>query len=81
MRCAVSPILAAMAQGTVKTYDPITQTGLILDDGGADVPFGPDALAESIFIMLRQGQRVVYDRIDKDGTEMATRFRLGEAGN
>jgi cold shock CspA family protein len=69
-----------MAQGTIRTYDPITGTGLILDDSGEDVPLAPGALEDSVFIMLRQGQRVNYDRIDVDGVPAATHLRFGQAG-
>ena len=40
----------------------------------ADYDLADDALAGSIFRMLRQGQRVVFDL---DGTGRATRLRLG----
>jgi len=67
-----------MAQGTVKTYDPLTGTGLVLDDGGEIIPLADDALEGSIFLLLRQGQRVVYDRVDQAGAAQATRVRLGQ---
>jgi CspA family cold shock protein len=62
-------------QGVVRSYDPETGTGLVLcDRDRRDYPLAPDALAGSIFRMLRQGQRVVFD-LDPDGR--ATRLRTG----
>lgn len=67
-----------MAQGTVKTYDPITGGGFVLSDDGTTVPLAEDALEGSIFQMLRQGQRVVYDPVEREGLTLATRLRLGQ---
>ncbi|MBX7160760.1 MAG: cold shock domain-containing protein [Acidimicrobiia bacterium] len=67
-----------MAQGTVKTYDPTTGGGFVLADDGTTVPLADDALDGSIFLMLRQGQRVVYDTVERGGLTLATRLRLGQ---
>jgi cold shock CspA family protein len=62
-------------QGVVKAYDPSSGDGLVLRDTDlAEFDLAPDALAGSVFRMLRQGQRVVFD-LDDDGC--ATRIRLG----
>jgi len=62
-------------QGVIKAYDPITGDGLIMADTDLDdYELAGDALEGSIFRMLRQGQRVVFD-LDGDGR--ATRLRLG----
>ena len=62
-------------QGVVKSYDPDTGAGtLVRDTDRAEHDLAADALAGSIFRMLRQGQRVVFD-LDADGR--ATRLRLG----
>jgi CspA family cold shock protein len=62
-------------QGVIKAYDPATGTGLVMcDTDFHDYELARDALAGSIFRMLRQGQRVVFD-LDGDGA--ATRLRLG----
>lgn len=62
-------------QGVVKAYDPGTGAGvLLLDKDWSEVELAPDALAGSIFRMLRQGQRVVFD-LDESGR--ATHLRLG----
>lgn len=63
-------------QGVVKSFDPASGDGIVVADT-ADLPefdLAADALAGSIFRMLRQGQRVVFD-LDGDGR--ATRLRLG----
>lgn len=67
-----------MAQGTVKSYDPLTGGGFVLNDDGNTVALADDALEGSIFLMLRQGQRVVYDAVERGGTTVATRLRLGQ---
>lgn len=62
-------------QGVVKSYDPDTGAGVVVRDTDRnEVDLAADALAGSIFRMLRQGQRVLFD-LDADGR--ATRLRLG----
>ncbi len=62
-------------QGVIKSYDPGTGDGvLVRDTDRAEYDLARDALTGSIFRMLRQGQRVVFD-LDGDGR--ATRLRLG----
>ena len=62
-------------QGTVKSYDPATKDGVLMSDVDfAEFDLSPSALEGSIFRMLRQGQRVVFD-LDDDGR--ATHLRLG----
>jgi cold shock CspA family protein len=62
-------------QGVIKSYDPGTGDGVVLCDTDlADYDLAPGALAGSVFRMLRQGQRVVFD-LDEAG--LATRLRLG----
>ena len=62
-------------QGVVKAYDPVTRDGVIVCDTDlADYELGHDALEGSIFRMLRQGQRVIFD-LDDSGR--ATHLRLG----
>ena len=62
-------------QGVIKAYDPATGIGvLVCDSDLADYDLAPTALDGSIFRMLRQGQRVVFD-LDDDGR--ATHLRLG----
>ncbi|MGI9054094.1 MAG: hypothetical protein ACR2HQ_15860 [Ilumatobacteraceae bacterium] len=62
-------------QGVVKSYDPVTGDGVVMCDTDLDdYDLGADALEGSVFRMLRQGQRVVFDL---DGSGRATRLRLG----
>ncbi len=62
-------------QGVIKAYDPATGDGLIMcDTDFADYELAANALEGSIFRMLRQGQRVVFD-LDEAGR--ATGLHLG----
>ncbi len=62
-------------QGVIKSYDPGTGDGVVLcDTDFNDYDLATDALKGSIFRMLRQGQRVVFN-VDADGR--ATALSLG----
>jgi CspA family cold shock protein len=62
-------------QGVVKSYDPGTRQGaLVRDTDMSEYDLAADALDGSVFRMLRQGQRVVFDL---DGSGRATHLRLG----
>ena len=62
-------------QGVVRTYDPATGEGIVVtDQDRTELVLAPDALEGSIFRLLRQGQRVVFD-LDAEGR--ATRLRTG----
>jgi CspA family cold shock protein len=62
-------------QGVIKSYDPMLHEGVVVrDTDRAEFDLADDALEGSIFRMLRQGQRVIFDL---DGSERATRLRLG----
>ena len=62
-------------QGVIKAYDPGTGEGVIVrDTDRSEYDLAPDALVGSIFRMLRQGQRVIFDL---DAANQATRLRLG----
>jgi len=62
-------------QGVVKSYDPDNGVGVLLRDTDmSEYQLAVGALTGSIFRMLRQGQRVVFD-LDEAGC--ATRLRLG----
>ena len=62
-------------QGTVKMFDPATAEGVVVcDNDRSEVVLAAGALEGSIFRMLRQGQRIVFD-LDGDGR--ATRVRTG----
>ena len=62
-------------QGVVKSYDPGTGHGVLLCDTDlAEYDLAANALEGSVFRMLRQGQRVVFDL---DEGRRATRLSLG----
>lgn len=62
-------------QGVIKTYDPETKQGLVITDTDlSEYELADNALDGSIFRMLRQGQRVIFD-LDSSGR--ATALRLG----
>ena len=62
-------------QGVVRTYDPQTGEGILVrDTDREEFVLAADALAGSLFRMLRQGQRVVFDI---DEFSRATRLGLG----
>ncbi len=62
-------------QGVVKAYDPGTGEGVIMRDlDRSEYELAVGALQGSVFRMLRQGQRVVFDL---DNAGRASRLRLG----
>jgi hypothetical protein len=62
-------------QGVIKSYDTGSKEGVVVrDTDRTEYDLAPDALLGSIFRMLRQGQRVIFDL---DANEQATRLRLG----
>jgi CspA family cold shock protein len=62
-------------QGVIKSYDPATGVGTVVRDIDlSEHDLALNALEGSVFRMLRQGQRVVFD-LDTDG--LATRLHLG----
>jgi CspA family cold shock protein len=66
---------AAFVQGVIKSYDPGTGDGvLVRDTDRSEYDLASNALEGSIFRLLRQGQRVIFEL---DGDNRATRLRLG----
>ena len=62
-------------QGVIRTYDPQTREGVVMrDTDREEFTLSLNALDGSIFRMLRQGQRVVFDL---DDTGLATKVRIG----
>ena len=62
-------------QGVVKSYDPGSGDGLIVRDSDlVEFEIADGALEGSIFRMLREGQRVVFEL---DGDNNATGLKLG----
>jgi CspA family cold shock protein len=70
-----------MPQGVVKTYDPVTGAGIVVrDDDRSEVYLRPGSLRGSIFRTLRQGQRLVFDTVEEEGTSYVTEIRVGQEG-
>ena len=62
-------------QGVIKAYDPANGEGIVISDTDLrEFDLAPNALEGSIFRMVRQGQRVVFDL---DASGRATALRLG----
>ena len=62
-------------QGVVKVFDPLTREGVVVTDTDrSEFSLAPNALDGSLFRMLRQGQRIVF-QVDDQG--LATQVRTG----
>ena len=62
-------------QGVIRSYDPQTREGVLIRDTDRETfTLALDALDGSIFRMLRQGQRVVFEL---DDAGLATNVRIG----
>ncbi len=62
-------------QGTVKMFDPATREGIVvLDTDRSELVLAAYALQGSLFRLLRQGQRIVFDL---DAAGRATHVRTG----
>ena len=63
-------------QGVIKSYDPSTGDGVVVCDTAdlREYDLAANALEGSLFRMLRQGQRVVFE-LDAQGR--ASKFSLG----
>jgi len=62
-------------QGVVRTYDPQSGEGIVVTDTDrTEYVLASEALAGSLFRMLRQGQRVNFEL---DAAGRATRVRIG----
>ncbi len=67
-------------QGVVSTYDPSTGVGVVVGDDGSETFIRPGSLDGSIFRLLRQGQRIIFDRVDQAGVEYVANVRVGQEG-
>ena len=66
-------------QGVVRLYDPVTETGVVLrEDDRTEVLLRKESLEGSVFRALRQGQRILFDIVEVDGSSYAARVRLSE---
>lgn len=68
-----------MPQATVKRYDSITRTGvLVADDGTTEYRIDPEAMDSSpMFRFLRPGQRVTFDLVPDGGEQRPRNLRIG----
>jgi cold shock CspA family protein len=70
-----------MPQGVVKTYDPVTGAGVVVvDEDRSEVFLRPGSLAGSIFLTLRQGQRIIFDLEDTEAGRFVQGIRVGVEG-
>lgn len=68
-------------QGVVRTYDPVTGVGVVVVDGDrSEVLLRPGSLAGSIFRMVRQGQRIVFDLVEDGPARFVSNVRVGQDG-
>jgi len=68
-----------MSQGVVKSYDPNTGNGIIvLDTTKEEVFIQKGSLKGSIFITLRQGQRVNFDIVEESSVPVVKNIRIGQ---
>jgi cold shock CspA family protein len=66
-----------MPQATVKSYDSITRSGvLVADDGETEWAIEPEAIDTGMFRFLRPGQRVTFDLVGS-GDRRVTNLRIG----
>jgi len=67
-----------MPQATVKTYDSLTRTGvLVSDDGSQEFEVDGSALDGGMFRFLRPGQRVTFDVVETEGKKAIRNLRIG----
>ena len=67
-----------MPQATVKTYDSITRTGLLIsDDGTQEFTVDGASLDGGMFRFLRPGQRVTFDLVETEGKTAIRNLRIG----
>lgn len=67
-----------MPQATVKTYDSITRSGILVsDDGAATYEIDAGAMESGMFRFLRPGQRVTFDLVEQEGRRTIRNLRIG----
>lgn len=63
----------------MKSYDPVTGDGVVIRDTDlAEFDLAAGALDGTVFRMLRQGQRIVFDL---DGSNRVTSLGVGSEGD
>ena len=68
-----------MPQATVKRYDSMTRSGVLVgDDAETTWEIDADTMESSpMFRFLRPGQRVTFDLIDVEGRKEVRNVRIG----
>ena len=68
-----------MAQGVVKSYDPNSGSGIVLlDIDKTEVYIQPGSLKDSIFITLRQGQRINFEIENVEDNQVIKNVKIGQ---
>ena len=68
-----------MAQGIVKSYDPNSGSGIVLlDTDKTEVYIQPGSLKDSIFITLRQGQRINFEIENVEDNKVIKNVKIGQ---
>ena len=68
-----------MAQGIVKSYDPNSGSGIVLlDTDKTEVYIQPGSLKDSIFITLRQGQRINFEIENVEENQVIKNVKIGQ---
>lgn len=67
---------AALPQGTVKSYDPITNEAVILDDQLNELVVDREVFAASGLRELRLGQRVRFELDEEDDAPQVTNLNI-----
>ena len=68
-----------MAQGIVKSYDPNSGSGIVLlDTDKTEVFIQPGSLKDSIFITLRQGQRINFEIENVEDNQVIKNVKIGQ---
>ena len=68
-----------MAQGIVKSYDPNSGSGIVLlDTDKTEVYIQPGSLKDSIFITLRQGQRITFEIENVEDNQVIKNVKIGQ---
>jgi cold shock CspA family protein len=63
-------------QGTIKTYDEDSRTGVLLTDEEQEIHIDPTSVEGSGIRLLRVGQRVKFDVADEGGKKTARTLRI-----
>ena len=68
-----------MAHGIVKSYDPNSGSGIVLlDTDKTEVYIQPGSLKDSIFITLRQGQRINFEIENVEDNQVIKNVKIGQ---